>query len=427
MVYTIYDEKTGRKYDIRGVMQIDDNPQPPLDSNQDGQFPEVEERELNEQHSESQDESTNPVVKTAINIVMVLALAFLGFLLWQRVVAAGEGPAARAEAVGLSSPANQEPNRAFLSSNAGKKVDPAVNLAPLTTPSSFVDAGIARKIDVQTIIPSRPRSDVITYTVKQGDNLFTIADLFGLKPETLLWGNYDILKGNPQLLQPDQVLNILPVDGTYYQWQQDDNLDQVASFFKVDEKDVLSFPGNDIDLTQATSQTYGLEPGQWLVIPGGERELKDWGPPAITRANPASASYYGPGYCGAIYEGAFGIGSFIWPTTERFLSGYHYSAIHRGIDIGGSLGNAVFASDSGVVVYAGWSNYGYGNLIVVDHGNGWQTAYAHLSSLNVGCGQSVGQGQVIAGLGSTGNSTGPHLHFEMVYQGTKPNPMDYLR
>jgi murein DD-endopeptidase MepM/ murein hydrolase activator NlpD len=79
-----------------------------------------------------------------------------------------------------------------------------------------------------------------------------------------------------------------------------------------------------------------------------------------------------------------------------------------------------------VVVYAGWSNYGYGNLIVIDHGNGWQTAYAHLSSLNVGCGQSVGQGQVIAGLGSTGNSTGPHLHFEMVYQGTKPNPMDYL-
>jgi murein DD-endopeptidase MepM/ murein hydrolase activator NlpD len=408
-------------------MEIEDNPQSPLNSHQNEQSPEVvKEQEQNEQLPGSQEESTNPVVKTAINIVMVLALAFLGFLLWQRVVAAGRGPAARAEAVGESSAANVQPNPASLSANTGKKIDPSVNLAPLITPSSSTDAGIARKIEVRTIIPTRPRSDVITYTVHQGDNLFTIADAFGLKPETLLWGNFDVLKDNPHLLQPDQVLNILPVDGTYYQWQEGDNLDQVVASFKADEEDVLSFPGNDIDLTQATSQTYGLEPGQWLVIPGGERELKDWGPPAISRANPASASYYGPGHCGAIYEGAFGTGSFIWPTTERFLSGYHYSAIHHAIDIAGSLGNAVFASDSGVVVYAGWSNYGYGNLIVIDHGNGWQTAYAHLSSLNVGCGQSVGQGQVIAGLGSTGNSTGPHLHFEMVYQGTKPNPMDYL-
>jgi murein DD-endopeptidase MepM/ murein hydrolase activator NlpD len=411
-------------------MELDDNQQSQLDSSQDQQAPgTVEQQKQQDTHVtplESRDETTNPRIKMAVNIVMVLALAFLGFLLWQRVVATSGGPAARAQSVGELSAENANANQTSLSPSAGKKTNAAVDLAPLTTPSSFIDAGIARKIEVQTIIPTRPRSDVITYTVHQGDNLFTIADAFGLKPETLLWGNFDVLKDNPHLLQPDQVLNILPVDGTYYQWQEGDNLDQVVASFKADEEDVLSFPGNDIDLTQATSQTYGLEPGQWLVIPGGERELKDWGPPAISRANPASASYYGPGHCGAIYEGAFGTGSFIWPTTERFLSGYHYSAIHHAIDIAGSLGNAVFASDSGVVVYAGWSNYGYGNLIVIDHGNGWQTAYAHLSSLNVGCGQSVGQGQVIAGLGSTGNSTGPHLHFEMVYQGTKPNPMDYL-
>ena len=411
-------------------MDIDDNQQSLPGSNQDQQVPgsgAVKEQEPHGQHAKSQEPPTHPAVRTAVNIVMVLALAFLGFLLWQRVVAAGEGPAARAQSVGELSTGNIDANRASLSASTGRKTNAAVDLVPLTTPSSFVDAGIARKIDLETIIPTRPRSDVITYTVHQGDNLFTIADTFGLKPETLLWGNFDVLKDNPHLLQPDQVLNILPVDGTYYQWQEGDNLDQVVSSFKADKGDMLAFPGNDIDLTQATSQTYGLEPGQWLVIPGGERELKDWGPPAISRANPASASYYGPGHCGAIYEGAFGTGGFVWPTTERFLSGYHYSAIHRAIDIGGSLGNAVFASDSGVVVYAGWSNYGYGNLIVIDHGNGWQTAYAHLSSLNVGCGQSVGIGQVIGGLGSTGNSTGPHLHFEMVYQGTKPNPMDYLR
>jgi murein DD-endopeptidase MepM/ murein hydrolase activator NlpD len=82
------------------------------------------------------------------------------------------------------------------------------------------------------------------------------------------------------------------------------------------------------------------------------------------------ARYYGPGSCGVIYEGAIGTGSFVWPTTEHFLSGYTFSAIHPAIDIGGQISNAVYAADSGVVVYAGWSNYGYGNLIVIDHGNG---------------------------------------------------------
>jgi murein DD-endopeptidase MepM/ murein hydrolase activator NlpD len=91
------------------------------------------------------------------------------------------------------------------------------------------------------------------------------------------------------------------------------------------------------------------------------------------------------------------------------------------------MGNAVYAADSGVVVYAGWSNYGYGNLVVIDHGNGWQTAYAHLSAFSVGCGQSVSRGIMIGALGSTGNSTGPHLHFEMSINGAKVNPLDYVQ
>jgi murein DD-endopeptidase MepM/ murein hydrolase activator NlpD len=91
------------------------------------------------------------------------------------------------------------------------------------------------------------------------------------------------------------------------------------------------------------------------------------------------------------------------------------------------VGNAVFASDSGVVVFAGWSNYGYGYLVVIDHGNGYQTAYAHLSAVSVGCGQSVFQGSMIGALGATGNATGPHLHFELSYNGVKLNPSDNLR
>ena len=128
-----------------------------------------------------------------------------------------------------------------------------------------------------------------------------------------------------------------------------------------------------------------------------------------------------------MYEGAIGTGTFVWPTVVRSLSGYGYSGIHQAIDIGGATGNAIFAADSGVVVYSGWSDYGYGYLIVVDHGNGFQTAYAHLSTVAVSCGQSVFQGGYIGAMGSTGNSSGPHLHFELIYNGTKPNPLNYLQ
>jgi murein DD-endopeptidase MepM/ murein hydrolase activator NlpD len=269
--------------------------------------------------------------------------------------------------------------------------------------------------------------DVITYTVQTGDSLFSIADQFSLKPETILWGNFETLEDNPHLLSTDQVLNILPTDGVYYQWNEGDSLASVASFFQVESNAIISYPGNNLDLTATGSTDPGIETGTWLIVPGGKRAIKDWGPPAISRSNPASARYYGDGYCGSVYEGAIGSGVFIWPTTDRSISGYNYSGIHPAIDIGGSLGNSVFASDSGVVVFAGWSNYGYGYMVVVDHGNGWQTAYAHLSAVAVTCGQSVFQGGYIGALGSTGNSSGPHLHFELVYNGAKPNPLDYLQ
>ncbi len=291
------------------------------------------------------------------------------------------------------------------------------------------DGSIAPVAQLHTDSPNRPRVDVITYTVQTGDNLFIIADKFGLKPETILWGNYETLNGNFRFIQPGQILRILPTDGAYYQWQEGDDLETIAKFFGVESEDIIKYPGNGIDLLTLKEHPEDItfEPGQWSIIPGGKRQLVDWGPPAITRSNPAVARYYGPGACGTVYEGAVGTYTFIWPTTSRLISGYNYiPGVHPAIDIGGSIGNAIYASDSGVVVYAGWSNYGYGYLIVLDHGNGWQTAYAHLSAIYVSCGQSVYQGDVIGGLGSTGNSTGPHLHFEMGYNGVKVNPFDMI-
>jgi hypothetical protein len=288
--------------------------------------------------------------------------------------------------------------------------------------------GISRAVDLHTTIPNRPRVEVITYTVQAGDNLFKIADGYGLEPETVLWGNYEVLRDNPQLLKPEQVLNILPENGVYYEWAEGDTLEEVAEFFEVEPDAIINYPGNRFDLAQASEGVVTIDPGTWLIVPGGRRELRDWGPPAITRANPAAAAYYGAGYCGQVYEGAIGTGYFIWPTTATFLSGYDYSPpLHNGIDIAGSVGNAIYAADSGVVVFAGWSEFGYGYLVVLDHGTGWQSAYAHLSAVGVSCGQSVGQGTVIGGLGSTGNSTGPHLHFELrneVYG--KVNPWDFV-
>jgi murein DD-endopeptidase MepM/ murein hydrolase activator NlpD len=303
-----------------------------------------------------------------------------------------------------------------------------VDLPTFKIEPSLVNTSLNRVVMLTTEIPVRPRVDVITYTVQLGDSLFSIADDFGLKAETILWGNFDLLEDNPHLLKTGQNLNILPTNGTYYQWNENDKLAQVAGFFKVEPQAIIEYPGNRFDLTETTIEDPGLEPGEWLIVPDGWRPIKDWGPPAITRSNPASAAYYGAGHCGSIYEGAIGIGTFVWPTTSRQISGYNYSPpIHSAIDIGGQTGNAIYAVDNGVVVYAGWSNYGYGYLIVVDHGTGWQSAYAHLSAVGVSCGQSVFQGTVIGGLGSTGNSSGPHLHFELVFNGTKVNPLNYLQ
>ena len=107
--------------------------------------------------------------------------------------------------------------------------------------------------------------------------------------------------------------------------------------------------------------------------------------------------------------------------------GNTYWSGHLAIDLAIGIGTPVVASDSGVVVFSGWTTVGYGNMVMIDHGNGFQTAYAHLTAALVACGQSVAQGQIIGTGGSTGNSTGPHLHFEIRYMGGFVNPLSYLR
>jgi murein DD-endopeptidase MepM/ murein hydrolase activator NlpD len=295
-----------------------------------------------------------------------------------------------------------------------------------------VDAfgGIPRLAQAHTIIPSRPRQDVIKYTVEKGDNVFGIAEKFGLEPETVLWGNYYVLLDNPHQLEAGQELNILPVNGTYHEWQQGEGLNGIASYYGVKPEDIINYPANNLDIaTIGDFSNPNIAPGTWLIVPNGRREYVSWSAPlGVTRENPAYARVLGPGACDAISGGAVGYGTFIWPSNKHYLSGFDYApnANHWGIDIAGNEGEGVYASDAGVIVYAGWNNYGYGNMILIDHGGGFQSLYAHLSGLNVGCGQSVGQGDVIGAIGTTGRSSGAHLHFEIMTSSYKINPWDVL-
>jgi len=309
---------------------------------------------------------------------------------------------------------------------------PTVNVAGIENAAVSVDtfAGIPRLAQAHTIIPSRPRLEIVKYTVLEGDTVFGIAEKFGLAPETVLWGNYYILLDDPHGLKPGQELNILPVNGTYHEWQQGEGLNGISEYYGVKPEDIINYPSNNLDIAMVGDfSNPSIAPGTWLIVPGGRREFVSWSAPlGVTRENPAYARVLGPGACDPISGGAVGFGTFVWPANDHYLSGFDYTpaANHWGIDLAGNEGEGVYATDAGVVVYAGWNNYGYGNMILVDHGGGFQSLYAHLSGLNVGCGQSVGQGDVIGAIGNTGNSSGSHLHFEIMTSSFKLNPFDVL-
>lgn len=315
--------------------------------------------------------------------------------------------------------------------------------APLPTPTMTVapppfylqaaltvERGIPRLAQLHTTLPSRPRFDMTTYEVQQGDTIFGIAEKFGLRPQTILWGNFDVLADDPHRLQPGQILNILPLDGLLYEWHAGDGLNGVSEFFGVTPDVIIDWPSNNLNREELGDLSNpNIEPGTKLFVPGGTRAFISWSAPLISRSDPAKAKIFGPGYCGTIMDGYIGSGTFVWPTSETYLSGYNYTpdTNHWGIDIAGAMGNPIYATDSGVVVYAGWNDWGYGNVVVIDHGNGWQSLYAHNSTLYVTCGASVSQGATIAAMGSTGRSSGPHLHFELMNaSGARVNPWDYL-
>ncbi|MDZ4158896.1 MAG: M23 family metallopeptidase [Anaerolineaceae bacterium] len=286
---------------------------------------------------------------------------------------------------------------------------------PVFTPSTGV-ASIVRSANSHTIIPTRSRSEIVEYSVQRGDSLFSIAGKYDLKPETILWANYKQLNDDPHMISVGLQLMIPPVDGVYYQWEAKDTIGEVASRFKTKPENILNWPGNRLDISAPKVET-----SKFVMIPGGSREFRQWVVPTIWRAN-AGANQSIAGGCNVPQGGSVGTGAFIWPTVNRFLSGNDYWSGHLAIDIAAATGASVFAADSGVVVYAAGIGGGYGNMVMIDHGNGYHTLYAHLDTISVYCGQNVYQGNRIGGAGATGRSTGPHLHFEIRYLGGFINP-----
>ncbi|MDW8394982.1 MAG: LysM peptidoglycan-binding domain-containing M23 family metallopeptidase [Anaerolineae bacterium] len=275
----------------------------------------------------------------------------------------------------------------------------------------------------------RGKRELREYTVVEGDTVFGIALKFGLRPETILWSNYDQLKDNFDLIRVGQKFIIPPENGLIIEVERGDTLDGIARRYGVKPEAIVNEPINKL-----TSINQPLQIGQVLFIPGGERETVIWQVPKLIplRRTATGVRVYRVGKCGEVAIPRLGTGSFIYPTNRRYLSGYDFGRYHPGLDFAGRLGEPIYASDAGTVIYAGYSlnaagvPVGYGQYVVLDHGNGYQTLYAHASQLYVRCGQQVPKGAVIAAIGSVGRSTGPHLHYEIRYQGMAVNPWTLL-
>ena len=259
-----------------------------------------------------------------------------------------------------------------------------------------------------TIIPERERTGVITYTVQPNDTLYGISEAFGLQVETLMWANTEV-EQDPDLLSVGQLLNVLPVDGVYYTVKSGDTVEKLAKTYKTTVEKITGLESNKL------SEPYTLTAGQKIILVDGTK-------PVVIRPR---AIYYPLQRVGTPPKNApVGSGRFIWPVVGYWSRGF--TRYHFGVDIANGVGTPVYAADDGYVMLAGQDTWGYGLQIVIDHGNGFRTRYAHLSKILVKAGQAVKRGEKIALMGNTGRSTGPHLHFEILKNGVPVNPTGQL-
>lgn len=254
------------------------------------------------------------------------------------------------------------------------------------------------------------------YTIVSGDSLWTIAGKFNLSIDTLLGVNNlksDLLKPGVKIRVPNQ-------DGVVTKVAKGDTLDKLAKKYDISAKAIAL--ANNID-----AKGKGLTVGQEIFLPGASNSVLAYRnsgsngglsqkAPTVAKASPNST------------------GRFIWPVRGRINSPFGWRIhpvlkkrwFHTGIDIKGNTGTPIAAARDGQVIFAGWMN-GYGRTVIIRHDSKYTTLYAHASSILVKKGQKVKQGQTIAKVGTSGRTTGPHLHFEVRINDKPTDPMSYLR
>jgi len=275
-------------------------------------------------------------------------------------------------------------------------------------PSGTVLSATTESPEIETLVSDKVRDKIIEYTVQDGDTLSSIATKFDISIDTIRWTNN---LQSQQAIKVGQVLQILPVTGIVHKVQKGDTVHSIAKKYDTGAQAIVDFPYN----TFVNDETFELAIGQTVIVPDGVKPSEVlWSPVArVKQITPDAGTVVASG-------------AFVWPTAGTITQ--RYAWYHKGIDIANRAAPTILAADAGRVVIAGWPDgYGYGNRVVIDHGNGFRTLYGHLSQVWVTVGQSVNRGDAIGKMGSTGRSTGIHLHFEVMQNGVYLNPLNVLR
>ncbi len=276
-------------------------------------------------------------------------------------------------------------------------------LQDFTPPSAVATTLSQEDYLTNTRISDKPRDKVITYTIQEGDTLSSITEKFGVSADSIKWENSmkndKIVVGAP--------LKIPPVTGVVHKVKQGETVYSIAKKYQTDAQNIVNFPFNDF----ADLDTFALAVGQTLIVPDGV-------PPAEKPAVPAKTVQQ--------YLAGSGTGQFIWPASGNITQ--YPVWYHMAVDIANNTAPLVYAADSGTVVSTEKLRWGYGSHVIVDHGGGLQSLYAHLQRIDVSVGDRVSKGSTVIGrMGSTGRSTGTHLHFEIRKNGVIVNPLPYLK
>lgn len=309
----------------------------------------------------------------------------------------------------------------------GRHTDLPGDLAYMTPPNPLSDESLRLRAGATTseadrspepaaIADSTPVA-YLTHEVQPGDTLYGIAEEHGVDAQYLLWNNPE-LTTNPDLLIIGAKVLVPGVNGIVYDVRLGDTINAIAAAYGIDSADVVSFAPNEL-----ASADYIIE-GSVLVLPGGVPP-----PPPVPEPIDPPAQGPVPAGIGATFEPlAVASVSYAWPVAGTLWGGFgpRWGSFHKGIDIGANAGTTVTAAASGQVVLSTFSDNGYGIYVIVQHADGSQTLYAHLSDRYVVLGQYVNQGETLAAVGCSGWCNGNHLHFEVIIGGGVADPLSYL-